>query len=79
MVFLLASLHRDRYRQLVAETGGELPPEPFTIACPKCGDLCIADLGPDDEPQALELQEWAALVRLDAECPDHAHRVAVCP
>lgn len=74
MRFLLATLHRARYRELVAESGGDLPLEPFTLDCPKCGAVYLADLAPEDEPWDIEEQEWAALVRLDAECPDHPHR-----
>ena len=37
----------------------------------------LANVGPDEEPFDLEAQEWAATVRLDAECPDHAHAFTV--
>jgi hypothetical protein len=77
MLFLLASLHRDRYRQLGAETGGEMPLEPFSISCPKCGEVFVAVLSPDNEPWDIEAEEWEALTRLEAKCPDHAHRFGV--
>ena len=62
--FLLARIHRARLRELVA--------------CPRCGDEYFADLNPNEsEPQWLQEDEWEALVRLDEECPDHAHRFVV--
>jgi hypothetical protein len=77
MVFLLASLHRARYDALVAEVGDDQPLAPFTITCPRCGAVYVADLEADDEPWDIEEQEWAATMRLLVECPDHAHRFAV--
>ena len=79
MEFLHARIYRQRYRELIAEVPvfGDRPPEPFTIACPKCGDVYLAELAPYDEPWDLEEQEWEAVVRLDDECPDHAHRFEV--
>lgn len=62
---------------MVAETGGELPLEPFTVQCPRCGDTYVAELAPEDEPWDLEAQEWEAVTRLHDECPDHAHVFAV--
>jgi hypothetical protein len=37
----------------------------------------VADPVPDDEPWDLEEQEWEAITRLAAECPDHARVFAV--
>ena len=80
MQFPHARLHRARLRELV--TGHAIPAElvaaPLLIACPRCGDEFFADLGPDEsEPRFYESDEWEAVVRLDRECPDHAHRFAV--
>ena len=78
--FLLARIHRARLRELVAAHGipAELVPEPLVIACPRCGDEFFADIGPDEgEPRWLEEDEWEATVRLEGECPDHAHRFFV--
>ncbi len=69
-VFLHARIHRARWRALIAA-------EPVLIACPTCGTAYAADLEPEEEPVELEADEWAALVRLDAECPDHPHRFSV--
>ena len=56
----------------------ELVPEPLLITCPRCGDEFFADIGPDEgEPRWLEEDEWEATVRLEGECPDHAHRFFV--
>ena len=80
ITFLLARLHHARLRELVAGYGipAELVPEPRIIQCPRCGDEFFADIDPaGDEPRWLEEDEWEALVRLDGECPDHAHRFAV--
>jgi hypothetical protein len=79
MIFFLASLHRQRYRELVAQTGGDLPIEPVEVVCPTCSTVYVADLAPDEDPVALELEEWAAWERLQAECPDHAHWFAAEP
>lgn len=66
-------------RALIAQVPlfGEQPPEPVMIACPRCGDDYFADLAPYEEPATLEEDEWAALVRLEVECPDHAHRFTI--
>lgn len=79
--FLLASLYRDRYRELVADLPifGERPPEPFTVECPTCGALYLADKTTYDEPYDLDGLEWEALTRLADECPDHPHAFAVGP
>jgi hypothetical protein len=79
MQWVHARIHRAELRALIAASPifGEQPPEPVLIACPRCGDEYVADLGPYDEPETLEGDEWAALVRLDEECPDHAHRFSV--
>ncbi len=50
MRFLLATLFRAEYRQLVADSGGLHAIEPFTVECSECGALCLADYGIDDEP-----------------------------
>ncbi len=73
-------MHRARFRELVAGEGlpAELVPEVLRIACPRCGDWYFADLDQQDaEPFDLEAQEWAALVRLESECPDHSHSFVV--
>ena len=79
MQFLHAQLHLYRLRELITSVPvfGDRPPEPLLIACPKCGDQFFGDLEPYEEPWDLEALEWAALVRLEGECPDHAHRFAV--
>lgn len=70
MQLLHARVHRTRLRELIAAVPvfGDQSPEPLMIACPACGDEFFAD---------LEALEWGALVRLEGECPDHAHRFAV--
>ena len=56
----------------------ELVPEVLRIACHRCRDWYFADLDPQDvEPFDLGAQEWAALVRLEQECPDHPHSLVV--
>ncbi len=79
ITFLLARLHRTRLHELVAarELPTEFAPDVVRIACPKCGDEFFADLEPEEEPILLDQAEWAAVVRLDEECPDHAHRFEV--
>ena len=76
---LLALLHRADYRRQVEAAGVPLDhaPDPVEVRCPRCGALYVADLEPDAEPWDLEALEWAATVRLEAECPDHAHAFAV--
>jgi hypothetical protein len=79
MQWLHARIHRDELRALIvaAPIFGEMPPEPLLIACPRCGDEYVADLGAYEEPVTMEEDEWAALMRLDGECPDHAHRFTI--
>ena len=79
MRFLLASLHRAEYRALIAAEGIPLDVVPalVDVRCPRCDVLYVADLAPEADPWDLEALEWAALVRLDAECPDHPHAFAV--
>ena len=79
MRFLLAAVHRADYRRQVEAAGVPLDhaPEVVDVRCPRCGALYVADLEPDEEPWDLEALEWAAIKRLDAECPDHAHAFAV--
>lgn len=75
MLFLHVAVHRARYRELVAAEPipGLTAPEPVTVACPKCGDLFVAELDPYDEPPDLEEQEWEGMSLLARECPDHPH------
>ena len=78
--FLMARIHPGRLRELVA--AWNLPPEyapidMIIVACPRCGAEFFPDLDPEEEPITLEEDEWAARVRLDGECPDHAHRFEV--
>ena len=75
MLLLHIGVHRARYRELVGAEAidGVEPTEPFTAQCPKCGDTCVAELFPHEEPPDLEEQEWGAVAALEAECPDHAH------
>ena len=77
--FLLGSLHRADYRRQVEAAGIPLDhaPDVVDVRCPRCDALCVADPAHDAEPWDLEAQEWAATVRLDGECPDHAHAFAV--
>lgn len=79
MILLQARIHRDELRALIAAAPvfGEQPPEPVFVTCPTCGDTWFADLAPYDEPVTLEEDEWEAVVHLDEECPDHAHRFEV--
>ena len=79
MRYLLASLYRAEYRRLVLAEGIEpsQAPDPVDVRCPRCDALYIGELAPGDEPWDLEALEWAAVVRLDAECPDHAHAFVV--
>ena len=79
MRFLLAAAHRAAYRRQVEADSIPLDhaPDAVEVHCPRCGALYLADLGPDEEPWDLEALEWAAAVRLDAECPDHPHAFAV--
>ena len=77
--FLMARVHRGRYRQLVAGAGlpSEAVPDVALIACPVCGHEYFADLEPGAEPWDEEALEWLALELLAGECPDHAHRFVV--
>jgi hypothetical protein len=79
MRFLLAAVHRAAYRRQVEAAGVPLDhaPDLVDVRCPRCGDLYVADLEPDDEPSDLEALEWAATLKLEAECPDHPHAFAV--
>ena len=75
-----AGVHRARFRELVAGEGlpAELVPEVRRIACPHCGDWYFAELDPaESERFDLEAREWAALVRLEGECPDHPQNFVV--
>ena len=79
MIVLHARVHRARYRELVAAEGLALDgaPDVPLFACPRCGDEFFLDLENDREVWDEEALEWAAIVRLDEECPDHAHRCAI--
>lgn len=63
------AIYRHRYRQLVAEVDGGIPLEPFTVTCPQRGEVFVADLEPDDEPEDLEAIEREEQGQLKAECP----------
>jgi hypothetical protein len=78
MRFLLASLYRREYRAMIAAEGIPLDvaPDPV-VRCPRCDVLYVADLAPDADPWDLEAAEWQAVVRLDGECPGHAHAFGV--
>ena len=79
MHFLLASLYGAEYRQQIAAAGLSLDvaPDIVPVDCPRCQAGYVAERAIDDEPWDLEACEWAALVRLDRECPDHPHRFVV--
>ena len=79
MRFLLASLFRAAYRELIATRLLPLDtvPDLVDVRCPTCDALYVVDLTPDEEPWDLEAREWEALVRLKVDCPDHSHVLAV--
>lgn len=79
MHFVHCGVHRQEFRRLVR---GEDSPvenwaEPLTIGCPRCGAWYFLDLAPDEDPPDLEGAIGEAEERLQAECPDHAHRFEV--
>ena len=79
MEFLHARIHHARLRELSAtgDAPADFARDVVFVHCPKCGDAYFADLAPEEEPWLLDDEEWAAVVHLDAECPDHAHRFSV--
>ena len=77
--FLHARLHGNRLQDLACrESLGGDPLVPLVVVfCPRCAIDYFADIAPDDDPTGLKLETWAAVRRLDRECPDHAHRFVV--
>src|SRR5215208_395912 len=78
--FLLARFHTAEYRRQIEAAGfpaGHQPEEPMQLRCPRCDALYLAELADDEDPWDFEARAWAALVRLDRECPDHAHAFTV--
>ena len=74
MRVLLAPLHRAEYPRLIAANGvaSEHAPDIMDVRRPRGDALYLAELADDEDPRDFEAREWAALVRLDEECPDHA-------
>ncbi len=79
MEFLHARIHHARLHELSAtgQTSADFARDVVFVHCPTCGDAYFADLDPEEEPQLLDDEEWAAQTRLAGECPDHAHRFTV--
>ncbi len=79
MRFLHLHVHRARYRDavIVRFEEGLLTCEPPTVDCPRCGWSYFADSGEELEPDEAEVLAFRATVRLDRECPDHAHAFVV--
>ena len=51
--------------------------EPPTGDCPRCGWTYLADTEEDLDVGGADDYEYAATVRLERECPDHAHAFVV--
>ncbi len=76
MRFLLASLHRAGCQTLVAADSVLLDSSWALgeVTCPRCGIVYVADLALDVDPWDVVAHNIGARVRLDGECPDHAHQ-----
>lgn len=79
MLFIHAGVHQTRYRQLVSmpRFGGHEPPQVFTVNCPYCGDLYIADLDTHEGRPNFDALAREAIAALATDCPDHRHYMEI--
>ncbi len=75
MRFLLASLYRPQYREIIGRLNAPSDPDPMVlhVECPKCGQDNVAEPEPGTDVWELKDCEYKATVRLNQECPDHPH------